>query len=263
MVTFFILYHFSLEVKKVLFIFCLVVQSFMLLAQEQDRLNELTVDRPGIAEAPFTVAPRTFQLETGFDYYKRTNGEIYFLPASLFRMGLSSNTELRISVKNINDRTSTQKLNGFSPLTVGIKTHIIEQRGWIPETDILVDLVIPLSNSDLQPANLGHDVLLLFQNDLSPKVAINYNVGLIWDGFSNENLFTASFCFNYLPSDKVGLFMEYFDFLRTNGSKEHGIDGGFTFLLWPLVQADFSTGVSWVDGSQNHFVSSGISFRIE
>lgn len=250
-------------VKKVLLSFYLIVQSLNLFAQEQDRLTELTVDRPGIAESPFTVAPRTFQLETGFDYYKRTSGEIYFLPVTLFRMGLSNNTELRISAKNILDKTSTQKLKGFSPLTVGIKTHIIEQRGWIPETDILVDLIIPLSNADLQPAKMGHDVLLLFQNDLSSKAAINYNVGLIWDGFSNESLFTASFCFNYLPTNKVGLFVEYFDFLRMKGAKEHGIDGGFTFLLWPLVQADFSAGVSWADGNQNHFVSSGISFRIE
>jgi hypothetical protein len=176
---------------------------------------------------------------------------------------LSQNTELRIAVKNILDKTSTQKLKGFSPLTVGIKTHIIEQRDWIPETDILVDLIIPLSDSDLHPARMGHDVLLLFENDISAKTALNYNVGLIWDGFSDESLFTASFCFNYLPTNKLGLFLEYFDFLRTKGSKEHGIDGGFTFLLWPLVQADFSSGISWVDGNQNHFVSSGISFRIE
>ncbi len=249
--------------KKIFLVFYLIVQSLSLFAQEQDRLNELTVDRPGIAEAPFTVAPRTFQLETGFDYYKRTSGEILFLPVTLFRAGLSNNTELRISAKHILDKTAAQKLNGFSPLTIGIKTHIIEQRGWVPETDILVDLIIPISSTDLQPEKMGHDVLLLFQNDLSPKIAINYNIGLIWDGFSNENQFTGSFCFNYLPTDKTGLFIEYFDFLRRKGSKEHGIDGGFTFLLWPLVQADFSAGVSWVDGNLNHFVSSGISFRIE
>lgn len=249
------------SVKQIVFIFCLILHG--LTAVAQDQLNELTVDRPGIAEAPFTVAPRTFQLETGFDYYKRTSGEIYFLPVSLFRTGLSENTELRISIKNIVDNTTTQKLKGFSPLTVGIKTHIIEQRSWIPETDILVDLIIPLGSSDLQPAYLGHDILLLFQNDLSAKTAINYNIGLIWDGFSDDELFTASFCFNYLPSNKVGLFIEYFDFLRYKGTKEHGIDGGFTFLLHRMIQADFSAGISWVSGDANHFISSGISFRIE
>ncbi len=229
----------------------------------QSELNELTVDRPGIAEAPFTVSPGTYQLETGFDYYNRTNGEIYFLPVSLFRTGLSKQAELRITVKNILDKTTSAKLKGISPLSVGIKTHIIEQRGWVPETDVLVDVIVPLGNSDLQPNQIGHDILLLFQNNLSSKTAINYNIGLIWDGFSDQELFTASFCFNYLPTKKMGFFIEYYDFLRRKGIKEHGIDGGLTFLLHPQIQADLSAGISWITGNTNHFVSSGVSFRIE
>lgn len=228
----------------------------------QDRLNELTVDRPGIAEAPFTVAPRTYQFETGFDYYKRTTGELYFLPVSLFRTGLSKAAELRVSIKNVRDNTTTANLRGISPMTIGVKTHIIEQRGWIPETDILADIIFPLGKSDLHPDNLGHDILLLFQNDISAKFAVNSNVGLIWDGNSNQNQFTASVCFNYLATDRVDYFIEYYDFIR-KGVAEHGIDGGLTVLLFPLVQADFSAGISLVNGKPAHFVSSGISFRVE
>jgi len=230
--------------------------------QGQDRLNELTVDRPGIAEAPFTVAPKTYQFETGFDYYKRTNGEIYFLPVSLFRTGLSKAAELRVTLKNVHDRTLEPRVKGVSPLSVGIKTHIIEQRGWIPETDILADIVLPLGNSPLHPDKVGHDILLLFQNDISAKFAINYNVGLIWDGNTNQSQFTSSLCFNYLATDNVDFFAEYYNYLRA-GTQEHGIDGGLTFLLWPLVQADLSAGFSLVNGKPAHFVSSGISFRIE
>lgn len=227
----------------------------------QDKMNELTVDRPGIAEAPFTVTPGMYQLETGFDYYKKTNGEIYFLPVSLFRTGLSKAAELRVTIKNIHDKTLTAPLRGIAPLTVGIKTHIIEQQGWIPETDILADVIFPLGSSDLHPEDLGHDILLLFQNDLSEKFAINYNVGLIWDGNTNKNQFTASFCFNYLPSDKLGLFIEYFDYIKRSGTEEHGLDGGFTFLLNPHMQADLSAGISLADGNFNHFISTGLSFR--
>jgi hypothetical protein len=247
--------------------FCLSLFSLLSFGQDkfktEDKLNELTVDRPGIAEAPFTVSPGMYQLETGFDYYKRTDGEIYFLPVSLFRMGLSKQAELRVTVKHILDKSTENNIQGISPLTVGIKTHIIEQRGWIPETDILADIIMPLGNSDLQPTGLGHDILLLFQNDISSKFAINYNVGLIWDGFTDKDTFTASFCLNYLPSERIGLFIEYYDFLRRKGVKEHGIDGGFTFLIAPHVQADFSAGISVADSNFNHFVSTGISIRID
>lgn len=227
----------------------------------QDKMNELTVDRPGIAEAPFTVTPGMYQLETGFDYYNKTNGEIYFLPVSLFRTGLSKAAELRVTIKNVHDKTLNSPLRGIAPLTIGIKTHIIEQRGWIPETDILADVIFPLGSSELHPEDLGHDILLLFQNDISEKFAVNYNVGLIWDGNTNKNQFTASVCFNFLPSEKYGLFLEYFDYIKRSGTEEHGIDGGATLLISPHIQADLSAGISVADGEFNHFVSTGLSFR--
>ena len=226
------------------------------------RLNELTVDRPGIAEAPYTVLPRQYQLETGFDFYRRTDADVYYLPTMLFRTGLSESAELRISARNILESRRAGDVRGLSPITVGIKTHIIQQDGWIPETDILADVIFPNGDSPLQPERTGHDILLLFENDLSDQVAVNYNVGYIWDGFTTEEMFTASVCFNYLPSDDWGVFIEYYDFLRKNSTKEHGIDGGFTYSLSPMVQFDLSAGISRVTGHWNHFVSTGVSFRV-
>lgn len=227
-----------------------------------DKLNELMVDRPGIADMPFTVAPRDLQLETGFEFYKKPQGNLYLLPVFLFRTGLSKAAEFRVTVKNIREYKGGSEIRGISPLTVGIKTHIIEQRGWVPETDILANLVFPMGNSLLQPDFTGHDILLLFQNDFSEKKALNYNVGYLWDGFSNAEMFSASVCYNYLPTEKIGLFIEYFDFLRKKGIQEHGIDAGVTWLLWPMIQADFSFGLSLAQKRWNYFVATGISVRI-
>lgn len=253
-------------VYKLVLSTCMIVSS-PLLAQESKitpttRLNEMTVDRPGIAEAPYTMLPRQYQLETGFEYYNRAGAKVYYLPTMLLRTGLSNSAELRIGVRSILERRTAGELKGLSPVTVGIKTHIIEQRGWIPETDILADVIFPTSDSPLQPASTGHDILLLFENDLSDKVAVNYNAGYIWDGFSTDEMFTASVCFNYLPSDNWGAFLEYYDFLRKNGTKEHGVDAGFTVLVSPLVQLDFSAGISRVANNWNQFVSAGVSFRV-
>ena len=79
----------------------------------------------------------------------------------------------------------------------------------------------------------------------------------------DANLVTSSFCLNYLTNDRFGLFIEYFNFIRKADSREHGLDGGFTFLILPLIQADFSAGISLTDGKPNHFVSTGISFRVQ
>ena len=229
----------------------------------QDELNELTVDRPGIAETPFTVEPGMYQFEVGFDYFKRYNGELYNLPVALFRTGISNSAELRIASRNLQDHTEGKNFAGLSPLSVGVKVHIVKQNEWIPETDILVDLSFPVSSSTSQPSKLGHNIFLLFQNDFYPNMAINYNVGLIWDGSLQTPFFSGSFCFNYLPTRRFGLFAEYFTYANEIYPWEHGLDGGFTYLLLPHFQVDLSGGFSMIEQENNIFVSTGFSIRLQ
>ena len=240
----------------------LFIYLFISEVKAQDELNELTVDRPGIAESPFTVSPGTFQFETGFEYYDRANGEVIFLPTILFRTGLSNSAELRITERQTIDKTGEGTVNGLSPLYVGVKVHIIKQKRWIPETDVLTNLVIPLGSGRLQPNGLGHELLLLFQNDITEKFAVNYNIGYLWFNIEQGEIFTGSMCFNYLPTRRVGLFIEYFT-LSTSWPGEHGVDGGMTYLLSPHLQLDLSGGISKVEGDTNYFLSAGFSFRLQ
>ena len=229
---------------------------------DSDELNELTVDRPGIAESPFTVAPGTFQFETGFDYFSRNSGEVYHLPVMLFRTGLSKSAELRITERQLIDKTGEKPQQGFSPLNVGVKVHIIKQAGWIPETDILTNIVIPLGDSYLQPNGLGHEILLLFQHDITKKTAINYNIGYLWDGREDRPVMTGSLCFNYLPTERVGFFLEYYLF-SASWPGEQGMDGGMTYLLTHHLQLDLSGGISMQEGHTNYFASTGFSVRFQ
>ena len=247
---------------------CIIIVFFILpvchTARAQSNLNELTVDRPGIAESPFTVAPGMYQFEVGFDYFNRYNGKLYNLPVGLFRTGISEGAELRISTKNLVDQLDGKTYSGVSPLWVGVKVHIIHQHEWIPETDILTNLIIPLSTASVQPINLGHEVYLLFQNDFYPRSAINYNIGYIWDGNQQRGLFSGSFCYNYLPTEKMGLFLEYFSYVLFNQwPGEQGADGGMTYLIKPRLQLDLSAGISSFQKQNNFFISSGFSVRLE
>lgn len=244
----------------------LVVAISLLLVQlvhAQDELNELTVDRPGIAESPFTVAPGMYQFEVGFDYFKRYNGNLYNLPVALFRTGISNGAELRISSRHLLDNTDGKSFNGSTPLLVGVKVHIIHQNKWIPETDILTNIIIPVGTSYAQPKNLGHEVLLLFQNDFYPNTAINYNIGYTWDGNRQKGILNTSFCYNYLPTHKVGLFLEYFSYMRADWPGEIGMDGGMTYQVKPKFQMDISIGISRLDKQNNYFISTGFALRLE
>jgi hypothetical protein len=247
-------------VKKIAVFIILV--GLIRFASAQSKLNELTVDRPGVAETPFTVAPKNYQFEIGFDYFKRSNGDLYHLPVVLFRTGLSQKTEFRLSSRNALDKTDSRSLNMVSPFSAGIKTHVIRQKDWIPETDVLANLVVPINPTVDQSAKPGYEFLLLFQNDFYPNSALNYNVGYLWDHVRGTNMFTISACYNYLPSEKINLFAEYFCYMPDGWWGEQGADGGITFLVADNVQLDLSAGYSLLEGKNNLFASSGISFRI-
>ena len=193
---------------------CLLACTFITIVafSQKTKLNELTVDRPGVAETPFTVPKGMYQFEVGFDYFKRYNGEIYNLPTVLFRTGIIEGAELRLSTKQLLDKTEAVPYNEISPLSVGVKLHLLKQNHGFPETDLLTNLIVPIGPS-APTKNLGPEFLLLFQNDFYPNTAINYNVGVYWDHIRQRNYFTGSFCFNYLPSETVGLFAEYFTYV--------------------------------------------------
>lgn len=233
------------------------------LAFSQEKLNELTVDRPGVAETPYTVLPKHYQFEVGFDYFERAPGKVFNLPIILFRTGINDKTELRLSSRHVVDKTSSNFYDGVSPFSAGIKRHIVKQKKWVPEIDVLANLVVPLSPTADQSSKLGYDFLLLFQNDFYPNSALNYNIGYLWDHVRGTNSFTISACYNYLPFERVNFFVEYFCFVPDGWWGEQGIDAGVTFLAVDNVQLDLSAGYSLLEGHNNYFVSSGISFRLQ
>ena len=228
----------------------------------QDQLTELTVDRPGVAEAPYTVAPKVFQLEIGFDYFKRYNSQLYDLPTSLIRAGVSEKSELRLTLRQDREEQNRKPEIAIAPISLGYKRHIIAQRKRIPEIDILANVIIPASPSPLFSKKLGYEFLLLFQNDFYPNSAINYNIGYTWDIYSGSNVFTANFCYNYLPTIKVGLFVEYFGYMPEAAYSEHGVDAGMTYLVRRNIQVDLSAGISKLDDNTNMFVSAGFAIRL-
>lgn len=230
-------------------------------AYGQDDLNELTVDRPGVADTPYTVPVGEWQAEIGFDYFSRFNGDHFHLPAALIRTGISRRSEIRFSTVHVIDKAELKGFQGVSPMLIGLKMHIIEKKKWIPETDLMVNISVPTHFSSDFQTTPGPEILLLFENDFSSRAAINYNLGMLWDSFRGSRILTYSMCFNYLPTHRVGLFAEAFGYAPLHESVETGADGGMTYLLFPHWQLDISAGLSYINGQPNHFVSTGFTVR--
>ncbi|NOS90623.1 MAG: transporter [Cyclobacteriaceae bacterium] len=228
----------------------------------QEKLTEMTVDRPGFAETPYTVLPKKWQIETGFDYFSRYDSRLFNLPTVLVRTGLSNSSELRVTIREAAEETKESSSFALAPVSLAIKKHVIKKKKWVPEMDVLAGIVLPVVSSPQFSSKTGTEFLLLFENDFSEKTAINYNIGFTWDSGRGEHVFTADFCYNYLPNDRLGLFVEYFGFGPQSLPSENGLDAGITYLLKSNLQADLSGGFSLVNARDNVFVSMGITVRL-
>lgn len=233
------------------------------------------VDRPGVADMPYTVAPRHFQFCNGFDFINRGNWNGLQLPSFLFRTGITHNTELRVGIKNLFVDTTANDLKypygyqgGTTPISLGLKVVLLREKGIIPQVALMTDIILPFTSAPIYKNSYsGHDLYLLFLNNFTKKLFINYNVGVIWD--NGPPIWALSFCLEYQATKQLGFFIEQYDYLPeqevidSDILTEIAIDGGITYLIAPKVQFDCSAGYSKTNDRDNYFIGTGISFRID
>lgn len=230
---------------------------------------EFIVDRPGIADLPYTVKPHQYQIEMGFERIDRKDYSRWLAPAFLFRTGISDKAEIRFGVKYIMQdslRDLAEPFNwnsGFAPFSLGFKTKMVQENGIIPEIALLTDILIPFTKSEYRAKYSGHDIFLLMNNTLNKKWNLNTNLGAIWENVSNEAIWLYAFCFDYQPTHKLGFFFEQYSYFPDESPMEIGFDVGITYLINPKMQLDISAGVSKLNNNLMNFVGCGFTMRLD
>lgn len=230
----------------------------------------ISADRPGVGTPPSLVPINRFQLEIGFSYERSDpNGTItkaYSWNQSLFRFGWLSFIEIRLATSYVkteveaSDGTSAE--NGFGPLSLGTKIALLQEKGVIPQTSLMANFIIPKTGlSDYRVRNVAPSVFLLFQNSLSDKLSLGYNLGLLWNGESHRPAAFYAVNLGLTLSRKFSVFAEnYGNF----GSAENAflVDAGLAYLVTPGMQLDVSGGINTKGGRRNEQIGAGFSWRI-
>lgn len=223
-------------------------------------------DRPGFGTGTNVLPFGTIQWETGFECLHLWNMHAVTLPTSLFRFGLGPWAELRLEYTGLllaNDHPDDDPtfndvlLYEPSPLNIGSKVRLWEgseepKLKWIPRTSLLLNIGLPITRTlaDYMPFSGGLDVL--FENDLADWLMIGYDFGVYWvDWAPTPDLF-ASLAFNFIPTDKLGVFVESYNAfdpdaldIQTGKTYTHchiGLDFGLTYMVHPHVQLDTYAG---------------------
>lgn len=240
---------------------------FLIFAQENKENFELITDRPDATESPNTIPQHHFQIETGLYYESFNEKNIKYetkgYNTTLLRFGFLENLEIRIGwdleeqvTENINDVKS-----GFSPLLIGAKVSILNEKDFLPQIGLLGHLYLPFTaGHDYKPETTGVDFRFAFSHTLSEKSSLSYNLGAEWKDGNPEAAYIYSISYGYALND-IGFYAEIYGDLPENSKSNHYWDFGMTYLIKNNFQFDITCGRSFTKG-QDILLSTGLSIRL-
>lgn len=253
-------------------ILILVFITFALTAIAQDTIPDLITDRPDLTESSSVVPLFALQIETGFvvENYK-TNFIVqksFAYNTTLLRYGLLENLELRLGMEYLGNKVLTKNtdsnntFSGLGPVYAGFKVKITEEDGWKPEIAFLGGLVLPFTADDyFKPDYTAANIRFSLSHSLSDKLSIGYNLGVEWDGETAIPEYFYTISLGIELTDILGMFVEGYGMLTEEGKSENLIDAGFTYLVFPNFQLDFSGGLGLSESAVDNFLSFGLTYR--
>ncbi len=236
--------------KKFHLLFCGLLIGTLAVAQDSNPIN---TDRPTQSASAFVLPKGNFQVEYGFIREEFTSDVIattYF--NGLFRYGLFEGAELRLTQNILQNKFLDSKTSGLSPLTLGTKVHLVEERGALPQMSIIGQVTLETGEEGFQPDSPITEFRLNFQNTLSDKVSLGYNIG-----YTDQDVdFLYSIVLGYAFADGWSAFVEPYGFLA-NPFNDHRFNLGVIFQPADNFQFDVSGGFGHSESILRSFVGFG------
>lgn len=197
-----------------------------------------------------------------------TNDNVFNLGESLFRYGLiKDRLEIRTRVFGLSLINSQV---GINSLSLGTKIGLTQEKGLIPNADLIVDFLIPL-NHDFYPDNFTHSYRLTMDHKLTEKFTVSNNLALVFTGTNNPDSsdFTRVqlpyvFGLTYAVTDKLALNEEIFGIWSLSGKQGNTL-GLATYATY-LFTDDFAATLTALTGLNNNTdpitVNMGLVYRL-
>jgi hypothetical protein len=240
-------------------------------AVAQNTKPEIITDRPDQTESPSLVPRGGVQVELGAaiesDKVENVKFTNYTYATALIKYGINENFELRLINEYLGSKTKLNEskptlTNGISPLALGVKIKIAEEKGFWPQTSFIGHINLKTGSSNFAPHYTAADFRFTFAHTLSDRFSLSYNLGAEWNGETPDAAFLYTLSVGYVITPRLGAFIESYSFFPEGYKGDHRIDAGLTFKFSPLVQWDVSGGIGLNEIAPDSFISTGISFRL-
>ena len=247
--------------------------------EDKDKEKPMPHDRPHFTDASTTVGLGRVMLETGYTFTRdRTDGTNFAghsYPESLLRIGMFAEWfEARIGWNYGNQRIVADGngnfLSGSEDLLLGVRLALTEQKSWLPETAVTLEMNVPTGSraftaGQVLPAARLHYGWELFDEriGLEGMTVIERQREDSGHGYVQV---AQSFNIEYNVTKKLQLFTEWFAFIPSSAldpqiGPEHYFNAGFTYLFTKDFGWDLRTGVGLNRRAADFFAGSGFVMR--
>ena len=249
----------TLRIKTALF--CSLLPLFI---SAQDKME---TDRPTEGQSAEVVNKGTLQVETGFRKIQENKDDyILYHPEALLRFGLINRLELRLAINAATTQLFSESKfdDGLQPIEVGIKASLFQTKDSSFITSLYAHMGIAQWASDEhKPDKNFYRLRLLFQNKLTEKIKLSYNIGRDWKNTEQEQVWVYTISPQFELSDKWEVFLEEFAGFEKGHQPEHYIDGGLAYHVTKNLMLDINAGKGISHKSSDYFFTGGVSFRLK
>lgn len=249
--------------NKIFFILGLTVFVQQLCAQEAPIIS----DRPSFTTGTFTVQPSSVTVEFGYQYAFNNNGldtSTSTAPLLATRVGLTSKAELDIlwSGWKTNQTENQASEYSSSDLSIGSKYRLVQDDVYNLSLQGLLSFPTgssPSTSKHIDPS-LGFLWDYTLSSDISAFGMFQANSSVIND--TREYNFQPAIGLSFSHSHGLATFIEYYSdiALRPEGSNQHAIDAGMTYLINNDLQWDINFAIG-LNAVSDNYVGSGFALR--
>ena len=217
---------------------CLSRLTFVSVHSMAQDTEEYSPDVPGATTGVGIMPQGKIAWETGVGLeWDKRNGEhahTFTINTSLFRLGLTPQAEVRLQIDECITHTPEGNFGGIANAAIGTKIKVYEGGKILPKVAFMGTMLIPGgSNAHYLPKHLDFQAHLLFENELSSKFTLGYDLGGEWNGDTESPDLFFGANLTYQPSEKWSFFVESYN--RYNSKRQDnwakpGQDSHFNFM---------------------------------
>ncbi|HEX4142789.1 MAG TPA: transporter [Pirellulales bacterium] len=222
----------------------------------------LQTDGPSFTRANSTVPQNMLQLETRYLYQNASTANSF--PQFDLRYGLTSRLEVRAEWGGV---SSGPGFRSSQDLEVGFKYLTSNQKGWIPQAALMVELFTPTGYGPDAIGTVAPEIDYIYGWTLTPAWAIGGSTGAIFGQPGNAGVtqFYQSAVLEWTsPNQHVMTFAEAYSLFGSNSSPgvtQPSLDAGLLWRLTHNFQLDWRVGMGLNHDTSVFFTGGGVTFR--